>query len=97
VQVITTNNDGTFHLGGKNNTFQDTTTNGHVTGERALLVNILTLNSSLWGLETKTNFLVPTWTFLLTSKFLAGNEDTILLLESFFVLQYSKPNVNIHE
>ncbi len=86
VQVITTHNDRALHLVGKNHTLQDTATDSNVTGERAFLVDITTVNGSLWGLEAKTNVLVETWAFLLTSKFLASKKDTFLLLECFFGL-----------
>jgi hypothetical protein len=59
VQVVTSDNDGTVHLGGHNCTRQDLTSDGNLTNEWTLLVNVRTLNSGLWGLETQTDLLVP--------------------------------------
>jgi hypothetical protein len=59
VQVVTSDNDGTVHLGGNNGTRQDLTSDGNLTDEWTLLVNVRTLNSGLWGLETQTDLLVP--------------------------------------
>lgn len=59
VQVVSSDDDGTVHLGGDNGTGQDLTTNGNQTSEWTLLVNVRTLNSGLWGLETQTSVLVP--------------------------------------
>lgn len=60
VQVFTTDDDSTLHLGGDHTSWQDTTTNGNQTGPWALFVNVLTINGSTRGLETKTDILVPT-------------------------------------
>lgn len=59
VQVVSSDDDGTVHLGGDNGTGQDLTTDGNQTSEWTLLVNVRTLNSGLWGLETQTSVLVP--------------------------------------
>lgn len=59
VQVVSSDDDGTVHLGGDNSTGQDLTTDGNQTSEWTLLVNVRTLNSGLWGLETQTSVLVP--------------------------------------
>ena len=40
VQVIHAHDDGAVHLGGLDDAGQNTATNGHVTRERALLVNV---------------------------------------------------------
>lgn len=59
VQVVSSDNDSTVHLGGYDGTSQNLTTDGDHTGEWALLVDVRTLNGSLWGLETQTDTLVP--------------------------------------
>ena len=87
VEVLTTDDDGALHLGGDDLTSQDATTDGNITGEGALLVDVGTLNSLLGGLETKTDILVPA---VVLNRLLAGNlgvlENTLLLLESLFDL-----------
>lgn len=59
VQVVSSDDDGTVHLGGDNGTGQDLTTDRNHTSEWTLLVNVRTLNSGLWGLETQTSVLIP--------------------------------------
>lgn len=59
VQVVSSDDDGTVHLGGDNGTGQDLTTDGNQTSEWTLLVNVRTLNSGLWGLEAQTSVLIP--------------------------------------
>ena len=87
VEVLTTDDDGTLHLGGDDLTGQDTTTDGDITGEGALLIDVGTLDGLLGGLETKTDILVPT---VVLDGLLARNlgvlEDTLLLLESLLNL-----------
>lgn len=52
VQVVSSDDDGTVHLGGNNGTRQDLTTDGNQTSEWTLLVNVRTFDGGLWGLET---------------------------------------------
>ncbi len=52
VQVFTTDNDGTFHLGANNGTGKDTTANRNVSSEWAFLVNVGTSDGFLGGNET---------------------------------------------
>lgn len=59
VQVVSSDDDGTVHLGGDNDTSQNLTTDRNQTSEWTLLVNVRTLDSGLWGLETQTSVLVP--------------------------------------
>ena len=40
VEVFTSNNDGVGHFGGVNDTGKDTSSDGNVTGEGALLVDV---------------------------------------------------------
>jgi hypothetical protein len=89
VKVITTHDNGTAHLVGLDNTLQDASTDSNVTGEWALLVNISTIDSLLWGTETKTDVAEITHMALLdlTSKdALAAKLDSRLLLESVLFL-----------
>lgn len=59
VQVFSSDDDSSVHLGRNNSTRQDLTSNRDSTNEWTLLVNVSTFNSSLWSLETQTDFLVP--------------------------------------
>jgi hypothetical protein len=47
------------HLGGHDGSGEDTATDGDHAGERALLVDVGTLNGGLGGTETQTDVLVP--------------------------------------
>jgi hypothetical protein len=84
VEVITTDNDGTLHLGRGDNTGQDTTLDVDFTNIGALLVNVGTVLGFLGGLETVTDFLEPT---LVLGGHLGVLEDVRLLLVSLFELQ----------
>jgi hypothetical protein len=83
VKVFTTDDESALHLGGDNNTGQDTTTDGDITSEGALLVDVGTLDGLLGGLEAETDILVPAGVTLLG---LGVKGDTTLLLESLLNL-----------
>lgn len=85
VQVVSSHDDGTVHLGRDNDTTQKLTTDRDHTGEWALLVNVGTLNGGLWGLETQTSILIPSLSPL-RGLDLWVVEDVRLLLESSFRL-----------
>lgn len=57
VEIVTTNNNSSLHLVGDNNTTENTTTDGDVTSEGALLVNVVTSDGSGRGLEAQTDIL----------------------------------------
>lgn len=89
VEVVTADNDGTFHAGGLNNATEDTTADGDVASEGALLVNVVALNGVLGGLEAKTDVLPEAGEALLlglADDALAANEDSLLLLEGLLDL-----------
>lgn len=52
VQVFSSDNDGSVHLGRNNSTRQNLTSDRDSTDKWTLLVNVGTFNSRLWGLET---------------------------------------------
>lgn len=56
VKVVTTHDDGAVHLGGFNHSLQDTATDGHVASERAFLIDELSVDRLLRGLDAQTNF-----------------------------------------
>lgn len=86
VQVLSSDDDGSVHLGGNNGAGQDTATDGDKPSEGALLVDVATLNGSLGGTETQTDILVPSSATLAWSGGLGlglgVEEDVRLLLES---------------
>ena len=88
LKVITTDDNGSLHFGGDNHCLQDTTTNWHVAGERAFLVDIWSLNSFLGCFESKTDTLVISHAILrlLSQQSFSADEDTILLLIGLLVL-----------
>jgi len=59
MEVISAHNDGSVHLSALYTSTKDTSTNGDVSSERALPINVVTLDSLLWGLETETNRFKP--------------------------------------
>lgn len=84
VEVILSDNDSAVHFGGRNYTLDDSSTDGNIAGEGALLINVLALDGGSGGLESQANVLVvASLITLLLSKELAGSLlDGGLLLES---------------
>ena len=88
MKVVTADDDSALHLGGQANTLQDTATDGHVSGERALLVDV-SARSLLGGLEAKADILDEP-SRALVARSLGTNEHAVLLLESLLVLRVYK-------
>jgi len=88
MQVISSKNHSSSHLCGKDDTLKDSASDGNIWGEWALMVNVLAFHCCLWGLETKTDFLVVSWTWstFLSKYFFRVIENSMLLLESSFSL-----------
>ena len=88
VEVVPTDDNGSLHLGGDNLSLQDSASDGNITGEGALLVNITTLNGGIGGLDAKTNILDKAHGLgaRCIHGTLACHEDSILLLVCLFVL-----------
>lgn len=59
VQVLSSDDNGSVHLGGHNGTGQDLSSDGNSSGEWTLLVDVVGLNGGLWGLESQSNILNP--------------------------------------
>ena len=55
VQVIATNDNGTLHFELADDSGQNSATNADVTGEGALLVDVVTLLGGAWGLVAETD------------------------------------------
>jgi len=83
VQVVTANDDGAVHLGRDHGAAEDATTNAHVAGERALLVDVVAGDGGLGRLEAETDVLVVAGGALdlLAKQTALGKEDGRLLLE----------------
>lgn len=81
LQVVSAHHDGSLHLVGDDHALQDAAADRHVPSEGALLVDVVTLDGLLRGLEAQADALVVTHGALLglDSTGLA-NEDGILLL-----------------
>lgn len=88
VQVITSDNDGSSHLGGDDNSLHDGSTDGNISSKGALFVDIVSLNSRHGSLDTKTNTLYKAHRLvaLVANGTLTGDKDGILLLVSLLVL-----------
>merc|ERR1719246_244758 len=88
MEVIASDDDGSGHFAVDDNTLEDSSTDGNVAGEGALLVNVSFLDGGLGGLEAKSNFFVESNSVgrLLGHHFLGGKEYALLLLEGFFSL-----------
>ena len=78
VQVMATNDDGSRHLVRNNHASEDSSTDGHVASEGALLVDIRTSDGLLGGLESETHVLPPSLGLLGSNT----NGGSILSLES---------------
>lgn len=86
VQVLATDDDGAFHLGADNGTSKNTATNGDISSEGALLVNVSTSDGFLGSNEAQTDVLVPTSTLALGDNALVVGENGVLLLERLVML-----------
>ena len=86
-QVVTADNDRALHLRGDHQTLQNGTTNGHSGSEGALLIDVLSVNGSLRGLDVQTHIGVPTLVSLLAQKVDLAVREHLLLLESSVILQ----------
>lgn len=81
VKVVAANDNSSVHLSGDDGSSQDSSTDGNLASKGALLVDIVTINGLLGGLETKADILIPTLS-LLGDLGLGVLEDMGLLLES---------------
>lgn len=82
VKVIPSDNDGVLHLGGDDHTIQNSSTDGNVAGEGALLVDKVGLNGTIGSLDSEADVLDETHGTGLgrLDRTLASDEDGILLL-----------------
>mmetsp|Transcript_19250 Transcript_19250/g.47603 ORF Transcript_19250/g.47603 Transcript_19250/m.47603 type:complete len:205 (+) Transcript_19250:105-719(+) len=88
VQVVSSDNDGSLHLGGHDLSLEDSSTDGDTSSEGALLVDIRSLNGGIGGLDTETNVLDEAHGLgaRRLDSTLSCYKDGILLLVGLFVL-----------
>jgi hypothetical protein len=88
VQVVSSYDDRSLHLGGHDLTLYDSPADGYVSGEGAFLVHVVSLNRRIGSLNTETNVLYETHGLLARrlDAALASDEDGVLLLVRLFVL-----------
>jgi hypothetical protein len=86
VKVIPAYDDGALHLVGNDLSLENTSADGNVSGEGALLVNVISLDGSIRGLDSKSYGASETHGLVTLDNALAGNEDSILGLVSVLVL-----------
>ena len=93
VKVIPTHDNRALHLGGDDKSLQNLTTDGNVAGEGTLLIDVVSFNGSIGGLDTQTDGLHPAHglDFFGIDIALARDEDGILGLVGLFVL-YREPS-----
>ena len=91
MEVITSDDDGSGHLAVDNNTLENSSADGNVAGEGALLVNVGSLDGGLGSLEAKSNLFVESNAAngLFGHHLLGGKEHALLLLEGLFSLEIS--------
>lgn len=65
VQVVAPNDNGALHLGLADHAGQNATTDPHITGPGALLVDVGTIDGLTWGLETESHIAGATQQLLL--------------------------------
>lgn len=88
MQVVPSNNNCSLHLRRNDLANQNSSTNGDVSSEGALLVHVASLDGSVRSLDSKTDILDEAHGFLTRCVHItfAGHKDSILLLVSLFVL-----------
>jgi hypothetical protein len=82
MKIVPSNDDCTLHLGRYYKTLQNAATNRHVSSERTLLVDVVTLSSCIRGLDSKSNRFDKSHRFLLvgTNHTFTCDENGILAL-----------------
>jgi len=88
VKVVSADDDGALHLGRNDQSLEDTSTDGNVSGEWAFLVDIGSLHSGIRGLDSQTNIAHEAHRLLalVSNSSLTSYEDGTLLLVRLLVL-----------
>jgi len=88
MKVILPNDDGALHLGGDDQSLEDTSTNGNASSEGALLIYVVSGDGGIGCFYSQTNVSYEADRLLLlaTNDTLAGDEYGVLALVGLFVL-----------
>ena len=88
VEIISSDNDGSLHLGWDADTLKDSSSDWNVAGERAFLINVSGFNGFLWSSESESDVfkVSDAWSGLFGEKLFSIKEDWFLFLEWSFVL-----------
>jgi len=86
MEVISAYDNGALHFVGDNLSLEHTSTDGDVSGEGALLVNVISLDGGIGGLDSKSDGAGETHGLSTLDYALASDEDCVLGLVSLFVL-----------
>lgn len=94
MEVVSSENNGAVHLGADNLSRQNASSDGHVSSEWALFINVFSLDCLLWGLESQTYLLVPpisclSWDLgsLASSLFVSAPRQNIAFRTSIYPIQ----------
>ena len=52
MEIISSEDNSSGHLVGKDDSLEESTSNGNLGGEWALMIDVTSLNGRLWGFET---------------------------------------------
>ena len=90
MEVISSDDDGSVHLGRDDNTLNDLSSDADITSEGALFIDVGAFNSFSGGLEAKADVSVVSKALggLADEEFLGVEEDTVLLLEGSLDLSH---------
>lgn len=80
MKVVSSDDDGSVHLGGNNSSGQDLTSDGDLSNKWALFVNVRSLDGGFWRLESQANVLNPSLGLLVTLSLWVGEDVWLLLL-----------------
>lgn len=88
VKVVSSDDDGISHLMGYDHSSEDLSSYGNVAGEGTLLIDIVSFDGLLRGLETETDFSEVSGDFFVLGdqELLVASEDSLLLLVAVFSL-----------
>ena len=97
VQVVSSHNDGSVHLGAHHHSLQDLSSDGDIGSEGAFLIDVLSFDGFLGSLESKSYILEVSHSLagLLSQQLGAVEEHGVLFLESSFNLYVSHAIIKI--
>jgi hypothetical protein len=88
MQIVPSNDDGSLHLGGDDESLEDSSADANISGKGALFIDVIGFDGGVGRFDSKSNVLDPAHGFgaLISDGSLSRNKDSILLLIGFFVL-----------